>query len=284
LKGLRPQNARWDDGSKSMDGRVRRPQPVEESPIGEESAPRPVGHGDTARRLMPYAFVLLLLASAGFAFLRSPYFHVEHIHVRGLKSLSTEEVVVACGLAENENIFDVDLRRLASRVKAIPRVDKVLVSRRLPSTIVIQVQERVPVAVLPYAGYFVEVDGAGLAIGLEESYRAKELPLLTGLALRSVKVGCPVDAPEISSALAIATALPESILQHVSEINFNPSQGFSLHMQSGTQAILGGGTVAELKSRVMVLEAVLARLEGEGRHATYIDVRFEKRPVVKSRR
>lgn len=267
-----------------MDRRMRRPQAVEEVSIEEENAPRPVRRTDAARGLLPCAFILLLLASAGFTFLRSPYFHVEHIDVRGLKSLSTEEVVVACGLAENENIFDVDLRRVASRVKAIPRVDKVLVSRRLPSTIVIQVQERTPVAVLPYAGYFVEVDGAGLAIGLEESYRARELPLLTGLALRSVRVGCPVDAPEISSALAIATALPEPILRQVSEINFNPSHGFSLHMQSGMQAILGSGTVAELKSRVMVLAAILARLEEEGRQATYIDVRFEKRPVVKSRR
>ncbi|MGE5586845.1 MAG: cell division protein FtsQ/DivIB [Clostridia bacterium] len=267
-----------------MAWRVRRPQPVEESLVGEESASRRVGHGDAARRFVPYAFVLLLLASAGFTFLRSAYFRVEHIDVRGLASLSTEEVVVACGLAEDQNIFDVDLQRLASRVKAIPRVDKVLVSRRLPSTIVIQVQERAPVAVLPYAGYFVEVDGAGTAIGLEESYRAKELPLLTGLMLRSVKVGYPVDAPELPSALAIVATLPEHVLQRVSEINFDQSHGFSLYMQSGAQVVLGRGTAEELKSRAVVLEALLARLEDEGRYATYIDVRFEKRPVVRTRR
>jgi cell division protein FtsQ len=227
---------------------------------------------------------VLLVASAGYTFLRSPYFRVQHIDVRGLTSLSTEEVVVACGLAEDENIFDVDIGGLASRVRAIPRVDKVLVSRRLPSTIVIQVQERLPVAVLPYAGYFVEVDGAGTAIGLEESYRANELPLLTGLTLRSVKVGYRVDAPELPLALAIAAALPERVLRRVSEINFDESRGFSLYMQSHTQALLGSGTEAELKSRVAVLDALLARIEEEGKHATYVDVRFEKRPVVRTGR
>ncbi|MDI7246891.1 MAG: FtsQ-type POTRA domain-containing protein [Bacillota bacterium] len=237
---------------------------------------------DARAKRLQYVFILLLLASAGFTFLRSPYFRVEHIDVRGLRGLSTEEVVVACGLAENENIFDVDLQRIASRVKAIPRVDKVLISRHLPSTIVIKIEERTPVAVLPYAGYFVEVDGCGMVIGLDESYRAKELPLLTGITLRSVKVGYPVDAPEIAAALAIATTLPASILQQVSEINFDSAHGFSLHMQSGTQAILGSGGAVELESRAKVLEALLARLEQEGRHATYIDVRFEKRPVVKT--
>jgi len=233
---------------------------------------------------VPVAFVLLLVASALFTFLRSPYFHVEHIDVLGLRSLATEEVVVACGLAADENIFDVDLERIAARVKGIPKVDKVLVSRRLPSTIVIQVEERAPVAVVPYAGYFVEVDSAGLAIGLEETYRARELPLLTGLALRSVRVGYPVDAPEVVPALAIATTLPGRITRQVSEINFDASHGFSLHMQSGTQAILGSGTASDLESRARVLEALLARLEQEGKHATYIDVRFEKRPVVKTPR
>ncbi|MGE5592517.1 MAG: cell division protein FtsQ/DivIB [Betaproteobacteria bacterium] len=267
--------------------RPRRPRPVDGmsvEDVDDGDATRPGGRGEPTRRLAPLAFVVLLVASAGFTFLRSPYFHIQHIDVRGLTNLSTEEVVVACGLAEDENIFDVDLRAITTRLKAIPRVDKVQVSRRLPSTIVIDVRERLPVAVIPYAGYFVEIDAAGLAIDLEETYRGRELPLVTGLALRSVKVGHPVDAPEISSALTLIAALPASVLQQVSEVNFSSSRGFCLYMQSGTQVIVGVGTGEELRSRATVLDALLARLEQEGTHATYIDVRFEKRPVVRTGR
>jgi len=276
-----------DGGGESVGMRPRRPGPVEGismEDIEGRGATRPGRRRQPTRRLVPLAFVVLLVASAAFTFLRSPYFEVQHIDVRGVTNLSTEEVVVACGLAQDENIFDVDLRAITARLKAIPRVDKVQVSRRLPSTIVIDVRERVPVAVIPYAGYFVEVDATGLAIGLEEAYRGRELPLVTGLTLRSVKVGHPVDAPEISSALTLIAVLPASVLQQVSEVNFSSSRGFCLYMQSGTQAIIGEGTEEELRSRATVLDALLARLEQEGAHATYIDVRFEKRPVVRTGR
>ncbi|MEW5865370.1 MAG: FtsQ-type POTRA domain-containing protein [Bacillota bacterium] len=261
----------------------RGPFPTEgdiEGDIAEAASPR---HAITGR-LTAAALILLVLASAALTLLRSPYFHVENIEVHGIRDLTAQEIIVSCGLGRNENIFDVDLAMIASRIKANPKVDKVVVRRRLPCTIMVEIEERVPVAVLPYAGYYVQVDNTGLAVGLLEGYRDSRLPLVTGLAVQAVRVGHTVEAPELSLALGIAKSLPEKLLAQVSEINFDAARGFSLHMQYGTRVILGEGDLRQLASRIKVLEAILSRLEEEGRQATYIDVRFEKRPVVRDRR
>lgn len=261
-----------------MDGRTTFPtEGGIEGDIARAASPR---HA-IAGRLIAVALILLVLASAALTLLRSPYFHVENIDVRGIRDLSAQDVIVWCGLGQNENIFDVDLAMIASRIKANPKVDKILVRRRLPSTIVVEIEERIPIVVVPYAGYYVQVDSTGLAIGLLEGYRNGRLPLVTGLDVQAVRVGHTVEAPKLSLALEIAGSLPERLLAQVSEINFHAAQGFSLYTQYGTRAILGEGDLRQLASRVEVLEAILSRLEEEGRHATYIDVRFERRPVVK---
>ncbi len=254
------------------------------SPQHEDTAETRATHRAGTSRLASAAFVLLVLASASLTLLRSAYFRVERIEVRGTRELSSQDIVISCGLGSDENIFDVDTAMLAERIRANPRVDRVVVRRRLPSTIIVEIVERVPVAILPYAGYYVAVDEAGLAIGLVEGYKDSRLPLLTGLAVRSVRVGHPIEAPELPLAIGIARALPGDILEQVSEINFHASQGFSLYMQRGTRVALGSGNPEQLVGRIAVLEALLARLEQEGRQAGYIDVRFEKRPVVKDAR
>ncbi len=235
-------------------------------------------------RLVVVAFALLILASAVLTALRSPYFEVERVEVHGTRELATEQVVMLCGLGPRVNIFDVDLARLAERVMADPMVDKAVATRRLPSTIVVEVVERTPVAVLPYAGYYVRVDGRGVAIGLVESYRDKALPLLTGLSVNSVELGREIDAPDIDQALDVVRALPQDILDEVSEVNFQPEEGFSVCLTGGTRVVLGTGTADEFASRLGVLQAILRGLGGREDYPAYVDVRYEKRPVVRARR
>ena len=162
-------------------------------------------------------------------------------------------------------------------------MDKIRIRRKLPSTLVLDVTERATVAVLPYSGYYVLVDAEGLAIGIVESYTDTNLPLITGMRPQQVLVGKPIDVKELDFVLLVVSLLPKNIVPEVSEINFSESSGISIYLQSGTWVALGLGTRQEYVTRLEVLNSLLLKLKNENRHATYIDVRFPKRPVVRTR-
>ncbi len=235
-------------------------------------------------KLIPVAFILMFLAGAGFGFLKSTYFLVNQIEIRGLRTISSEEIMAVVGHAKNTNIFDIDLDAISERVETNPKVDKIQARRKLPSTLVLDVTERAMVAVIPYSGYYVFVDASGLAIGIVESYRETDLPLITGIRPQQVLVGKQIDVQELSFALLVASLLPQNVVAEVSEINFADSTGISIYLQSGTWVALGLGTRQEYIARLEVLDSLLTKLEKENRHATYIDVRFPKRPVVRDRK
>jgi len=238
----------------------------------------------TQSRLMPIALILLFLAGTGFGFLKSSYFLVDHIDISGLMTVSPDEIMTVASYAKNMNIFDVDLIKLAERIEANPRVDKVTVKRKLPSTLILDITERAAVAVMPYSGYYVLVDRTGFAIGITESYKANDPPLITGIKPQQVLVGKRIDLSELDSALLVANILPPHLAKEVSEINFTETVGISIYLQSGTWVALGSGTKNEYLTRIDVLSSLLLRLDKENRRASYIDVRFPKRPVVKDRK
>ena len=232
-------------------------------------------------RLIPFALILLFLAGTSFGFLKSSFFLVEHIDILGLTTISSGEIAVLSDYVKDTNIFDVDLIMLAERIEAHPRVDKVLVARKLPSTLVLNVTERAQVAVMPYSGYYVLVDADGFAIAIAESYGAKDPPLITGIRPQQVLVGKRIESQGLDSVLLVATILPPNLSKEVSEISYSNATGISIYLQSGTWVTLGLGTRNEYLTRLDVLHSLLLRLNEENRHASYIDVRFPKRPVIK---
>lgn len=232
-------------------------------------------------RLIPFALILLFLAGTGFGFLKSSYFLVDQIDVLGLATMSSDEITVLADYVRGTNVFDVDLIVLAGRIETHPRVDKVLVERKLPSRLVLNVTERAPVAVMPYSGYYVLVDAAGFAIAIAESYGAKDPPLITGIRPQQVLVGKRIQLQELDSMLLVATILPPHLMKEVSEINYADATGISIYLQSGTWVTLGLGTQKEYLTRLDVLDSLLLRFDEENRHASYIDIRFPKRPVIK---
>jgi cell division protein FtsQ len=237
----------------------------------------------TPSRLIPLAMILLFLAGTCFGFLKSSFFLVEQIDVLGLTTIPSNEITLLSDYVKGINIFDVDLVELSEKIEAHPKVDKVSIQRKLPSTLVLNVTERAQVAVMPYSGYYVLVDTEGFAMAITESYGAHDPPLITGVKPQQVLVGKRIECPGLDSILRVATVLPPNLAREVSEITYSDATGVSIYLQSGTWVTLGTGSEEEYFTRLDVLYSLLLKLDEENRHATYIDVRFPKRPVIRDK-
>ena len=78
--------------------------------------------------------------------LKNPEYNVADLAVETDGILQPETVLQAADLRKGENIFLLNLGRAKARIEAIPEVEKVQVTRQLPNHIVIQINERKPVA------------------------------------------------------------------------------------------------------------------------------------------
>ena len=96
-------------------------------------------------------------------------------------------------------------------------------------------------------------------------------------------MGKRIECPGLDSILRVATVLPPNLAREVSEITYSDATGVSIYLQSGTWVTLGTGSEEEYFTRLDVLYSLLLKLDEENRHATYIDVRFPKRPVIRDK-
>lgn len=221
-------------------------------------------------------FFILLIPLALFILIGSPLFEVRQITVGGNEFFTGQKIVAVSGIELNTNIFKVNLAQAASRLKTMPMLKEVYITRDLPSRVVIRVIERKPVAFLPLVGGFILVDEEGVYCR-EGKVGEACLPVITGLSVRIPPAGQVIKDYDLQVALKVLNSLPEEMVGNLSEIHVNSRQEAVLYTLEGIQCRLG--PPEDLVHKGSVLGQVLDRLKGE--KIEYIDLSIAGFPVVK---
>ncbi|ADU50985.1 Polypeptide-transport-associated domain protein FtsQ-type [Thermaerobacter marianensis DSM 12885] len=133
------------------------------------------------RRMALAAGVAALLLGV-YLFMRSPYFAVDHLRIRGYQRLDPATVRDLAGIPAGTLIWRVDPGAVARRLESHPRIAGAVVRREWPRGLIIELQERATVALLvePGGDRWAELDvqgrilaaGRGTPPGLVPSGRA----------------------------------------------------------------------------------------------------------------
>lgn len=107
-------------------------------------------------------------------------FKVNDILVVGRSRLPQEELLSRLKIEKGAPIFAVSIGETQGALADIPWVSKVIVSRRLPDRVVIDITERTPAALWQYNKKVVAIDAEGKALTGESLERWGDLPLLVG--------------------------------------------------------------------------------------------------------
>jgi cell division protein FtsQ len=134
-------------------------------------------------------------------------FEVRRVDVRGVKHLN-ELKVYEIVLAERDRAMPlVDIGALRSELMEIPWIEDARVSRQLPDTLVVDIVERTPHAVLRKADRLVLIDAAGNELEGVSAARAKGQLVLGGdgagkqvAGLNALLEAAPALKPQVSEA------------------------------------------------------------------------------------
>ena len=123
------------------------------------------------------ALVLLLFVGLPRVLRQMDFFRVSKIEVRGLANLRAEDVARVLPIPARMSLFD-DLDAMQRAADSIPGLADVVVSRRLPGTLVVTVREVPPIALVMRKGQLRLLGEDGRALPFDPTVSAPDLPIV----------------------------------------------------------------------------------------------------------
>ncbi len=233
--------------------------------------------------------VLMLAVSALFmagyaAVTRTAYFKTQSIQVKGMQRLSQKAVLAQAGIGQGDNLLAVNLRLVRKRLLAHPWIAAARVAREIPETIIIEVAEHNPLAVVDLGRRFLMND-QGRIFKEHTPDDPKGLPLVTGIAYADISLG---DDALTSAVAAVVDVLrtsraPRSVLsfQQIRQVVLDHQMGITLIAWKTRRTIKLG--FADYDAKFNRLKQLLPHLKQrrEWRQFSAIDVNNPDRVVVK---
>lgn len=139
-------------------------------------------------------FIVVGVTIAVIAFSLSNFFTVDTIDVQGNKYFTDEEISNMAHASTGRNIiYKLNKGSMLKYLEKNPYIEEARVYRKLPSTIVINVKERMQVAALTYGDKFLIIDNKGTLLRITKT--KPKLSIVTGFKVKKVKLG---EAVEVS--------------------------------------------------------------------------------------
>ena len=133
------------------------------------------------RLLLASVVALALLASPAWAphvLRRLSFFRVRRVEILGTRYTSPTDLLDRLRVDTTRSVWD-PLDPLAARVRTHSQIESVTVTRRLPGTLIVQVTERHPVALVNAPGGLRAVDERGRRLPLDPSRTPVDAPVVT---------------------------------------------------------------------------------------------------------
>lgn len=187
-------------------------------------------------------------------------FAMKRVRVVGASRVTESQIVKLGSLVVGANLVAMDLSAVERAVATHPWVRSVSVNRQLPDTVVVQLAEHEPVALLALSDLYL-VDAEGEPFKRAQANEAMDLPLVTGIARDALVNRRDETRAVIRRALIALDAYgrsPASKGHPVSEVNVGPELGLTLVTAVGEEIVLGDAEVEPALERLSRVRRELA--------------------------
>lgn len=192
--------------------------------------------------LIGVGLTLVLVVGLGWLVGFSSVLGVHSVLVSGNRELSRAEVESAAAVRPGSPLSRLDTSAIRARVAKLPEVRTVTVHTSYPSTVLIQVTERVAV------GYRATPTGAGLVDADNVQFRIQSKPPAGLPQLATAPLG---QADQAAAMATVAGALPTELARRVSLISAASTESVTLRLFDGRVVFWGGTDRGADKARLM---------------------------------
>ncbi len=216
------------------------------------------------RKLAKILFLIILLVGITIFAMMSPIFKIEKIEISGNKQISNETIISFANIHEGSNIFRISKKDVSSRIKENQYINNVIIKRKLPGVLKIEVEERKIAYQVKVIDSFIYIDYQGYI--LEVSSENANVPLVEGLAtdqdtLLNGKRLANSDINSLKGMLKIMDAAKAAEISNlISKIKLE-KVGYTLELTSENK-IVYLGNASNITNKMMYLKTILSKEKG----------------------
>ena len=209
--------------------------------------------------------IIILIAVITIFSLTAPIFNITEIQVEGNEKIPTSTIISLSGLKKGENIFKFN-NSIIGNIKENNYIESVKISRKLPGTIKITVQEREVKYQINLINSYTYIDKNGYI--LENSTEKKSVPVISGLNTEETDLlnekRLKVEDLEILNDIYKITEATNTIqiTEIITEIEAKNKENYILYIESKNKKVYIGDTT-NLTNKMLYLKKILENEEGK---------------------
>jgi cell division protein FtsQ len=234
--------------------------------------PEPPAKRRKRHLLVAAGTVLGLVAALLAAAIFSPILAVGTISVTGTKLVTADQVRAALEPLKGKPLPQVSDDEVGRMLEPLVQIKSVSTQARPPSELVVQVLERVPVALVKQGEQYQLVDVDGVVLGTTADPASVSLPVIDG--------GAGTIGKDLFQATAeVLGALPPDVLSKLSNASAQSVDAVELKLVDGQTIIWGNAGEKELKAKVL---AALLKVPADPKNPVRVyDVSAPRHPVTR---
>ncbi len=147
---------------------------------------------------------------------------LQEIHIKGQVNLRDEQIVAALGIRSGQSLFGFDAKKAQKQLSMLGQVKSARVMRLLPSKLLVEIEERVPLARWIHEGRIDLIDKDGVVLRTLSSLEQSDHPLVSGAG-----------AEKKASALIRILSTHRGLAQHMKLAERVGQYRWNLHAKSG---------------------------------------------------
>ena len=193
------------------------------------------------RRILRFFLSILLSISLYLFTFKTGFFNIKDIQVVGNHKMDYNKIVKASMCTIGENTFKINKKTGEKSLDRLSYVKNSRIRRKLPNTIIIEIEERTEMAIIPHIGSFVYIDDEGYILSIEEKNTDTKLPQVFGVELTEFNIGENLFEQLENTNLENFTILSKQIglLSSMKYINLSDTNNIRVELNDGIKVIFG---------------------------------------------
>lgn len=217
---------------------------------------------------------LLMVAAAVAAVVYLPVFKLSLISVSGNSYVTEEDICRIAGVYRGQHMFRVATDGAAQNLRWDLRIERATVRRTFPNGIVIEVEERRPVACVVCEFGFLDLDRKGMVLNAYRVRHLQTIPLLRGVEASGLYIGDTLEEAQALLALTYLAGLDTLSLTELTELDLSDPQRVVAYTTGGAQIRVGA--LERLERKAALTQSFLEVLRTEKQPIEFIDLTYSQ--------
>lgn len=202
------------------------------------------------RAILFYLLTFFLVIAAAVVLSLTVLFRIDNIRVENTSGYSQEEILEVCGIQTGENLFLADVDKASQEIdEKLPFTGGVSVTRKLPASLVVTVEEPVLSAAFEQDGKYIVLSNEEKVVQIADA-KPDGCPVVAGLKLKDPKEGQKAKAEDEKTLAAfnkITSTLESCQLSDITRIDVSDIYQMMIVYQGRIRIVLGTSNDLETK-------------------------------------